>query len=107
LGVPILVSAACSSDDDPSTPPPPPDQDCLANGTVSSIDSNHGHLLVVSKADVDAETEKTYAIQGSSPHNHQVTISAAQFQQLKSNTSVSVTSGAGGGHSHSVMVSCA
>ncbi len=109
LGIPILsLSTACNNDDDPPPPPPPgDDKDCLANGTVSSIGSNHGHTLVVSKADVDAEVEKTYGIQGGATHAHDVTITAAMFTMLKANNSVTATSSEGSSHSHSVTVSCA
>jgi len=105
LGIPTLVLASCSSDsEDPPTPGA--DEDCLANGTNSSIASNHGHSLSVSKEDVDAGIEKQYNIQGTSGHSHSVIISEGNFASLKNNQSISITSSTGSGHTHPVTVSC-
>ena len=76
-----------------------------AGATGSAISSNHGHALAVPAADVNAGVEKTYDIQGTSTHNHQVTITAAQFVSLQSGNSVSVVSTVDG-HSHEVTVTC-
>ena len=110
LGLPILsVLSSCSTDTAPapSTPPPTNPKDCLANGTTSSIGSNHGHSLTVSKTDVENGVEKTYNILGSASHSHDVTISAANFSSLKNASSIQVSSTSGSGHTHSVSVSCA
>ena len=80
---------------------------CGNGARASAITANHGHSLVVSKADVAAATPKTYSIQGSASHAHQVSISAAQFVSLKSGRKISVTSSAVLAHSHTVTVSCA
>jgi hypothetical protein len=111
--IPIYSVMSCSSsddedgmapgDDDDMTPSP----DCLVNGTLSSIGSNHGHSLVVSKEDVDAGVDKEYSIQGSSDHSHAITVLAANFSTLKTSSKVVVTSTSGGGHTHSVTISCA
>lgn len=109
VGVPILTLAnSCSNTEDEPIPGTntPADKDCLANGTNSSISANHGHTLTVSKDDVQAGAEKLYAIQGSSTHPHTVTISAGQFDTLKSNNSVDVVSSNDSNHSHTVTVSC-
>jgi hypothetical protein len=82
-------------------------KDCLANGTTSTIGSNHGHAITVSKDDVTAGVEKVYAIGNGAGHDHNVTITAANFTTLKNNTSIAVASTEGSGHTHSVTVSCA
>lgn len=79
------------------TPPAP--KDCLANGTNSTIGSNHGHNILVSKADVSTGVEKTYAIVNGVGHDHNVTITAANFTTLQNNTSIQVESTLGSGHS--------
>lgn len=113
LGIPSYSLVSCSSSDDgsgnpDSDPDPLPSQgNCLTNGTTSAIGGNHGHNLVVSIADVNAGVAKTYSIQGSSPHNHTLTISAADFSSLKTNQAISVTSSNDDGHTHPVSVSCA
>lgn len=99
-----LSAAACGSDDGDD---PPLTGNCAVNGTIVSIDNNHGHTLVVSKEDVTAAANKTYDITGTSPHNHSVTITAAQFASLASTGSLVVMSTSGGTHTHTVSVVCA
>ena len=119
------VVVACSSNSssggtDPMNPDaslPPPDggpapdaghaASCTKNGTVSTIGANHGHVLVVSKADVAAGTAKTYDIRGAATHTHSVTVTAAIFAQLKGNTTVTMASSLDAGHAHSITVMCA
>jgi hypothetical protein len=97
-----------SSDDAPGNPNPNPSgADCLQNGTNVSIGGNHGHSLTVSVADINAGVDKTYSIEGSADHPHQVTVTAAQFNTLKSNTQIVIASSVNSDHSHSVTVSCA
>lgn len=113
IALPAYSIISCSSSGDDSgngnpNPNPNPQGNCSNNGAnASSISSNHGHTLTVSKDDVTAGTEKTYSIQGSSSHDHTVTITAANFNTLQSNQSITINSTAGGGHTHSVTVSCA
>jgi len=107
LAAPAYALLSCSSSDDSDSPPVGGNPDCLANGTNSSIGSNHGHAITVSTSDVNAAVEKIYNITGSSGHSHSVTISAANFNTLKSNQQISVNSTSGNGHSHNVTVSCA
>jgi large exoprotein involved in heme utilization and adhesion len=103
LGASLLM--ACGSDDEEDMEPG--GANCVANGTTVSIGSNHGHTLVVAKADVSAGVNKTYDIAGTSGHPHSVTITAAQFATLAANSSVSVVSTTGAGHTHDVTVVCA
>jgi hypothetical protein len=86
-----------------------PGRSCTTNGTNVSIGSNHGHVLMVSAADVAAGAEKTYNITGSATHAHSVTISAANFASLQSNPgmALTLTSTSGGGHTHTVTIMCA
>lgn len=81
---------------------------CTMNGTSSTIGSNHGHTLMVSKADVTAGAQKMYNIEGGAGHAHTVTVTAAMFTMLQSNTTVMSNSTAGGtdGHTHSVTIMC-
>jgi VCBS repeat-containing protein len=65
-------------------------------------------VLSVPVADLDSPTARTYSIMGAAAHDHQVTFSPAQLQQLKGGTPVSVASTAfsGDGHNHNVTVTC-
>jgi len=110
IALPTASLLGCSSSDDGSGTPDPtenPQANCIDNGTAISIGSNHGHALVVSKADVSAGAEKTYSIQGSSGHNHTVTLTGENFTSLKNSSSISVVSTNDDDHTHSVTVSCA
>lgn len=112
VAVPAYALLNCSSSDDSggnnNNNNNNNNPDCVANGAeASSISANHGHSLTVSAADVNAGNEKTYSIQGSSGHNHEVTITAAQFATLANNQQIQVNSTQGNGHTHSVTVSCA
>lgn len=116
IGIPVVSMFSCSSgsDDGPSANPNPnpnpnPQANCLQNGTQSAISANHGHTLTVSKEDVSAAVEKSYTLSQASTDNHihEITISPTQFNTLKANNSISVTSTNQAGHTHSVTVSCA
>ncbi len=80
---------------------------CPNGASASTITANHGHTLTVSAADVASGSTKTYSIKGSSSHDHQVTISSAQFAQLRGGSTISVTSTNVFGHTHTVDVLCA
>jgi len=108
ITLPAYSVLSCSSSSDDSNNTGGGTANCLQNGArASSISGNHGHSLTVSKADVAAGAEKTYSITGSSGHSHSVTVSVANFNTLKSNQQVSVTSTSGDSHTHSVTISCA
>ncbi len=107
-GVPLVtMMQSCGDDDDADMDGDEGMANCLENGTSTNIGSNHGHTLSVSKEDVTAGAEKTYSILGDSGHNHDVTITAADFTNLQQNQAITVTSSSGAGHTHSVTVSCA
>lgn len=80
---------------------------CGRGAAAISISANHGHSLTVPKADITAAATKTYSIQGTSSHAHQVTITAAQFALLKSGQTFTVTSSSVFSHVHTVKVACA
>ena len=109
ISLPIISVLGCLSSDDAPTPTTDPDPlgNCDNGTTATNISSNHGHSLAVSAADVQSGAEKTYTIQGSSGHDHSVTLTATNFTTLGNGQSLGVTSTAGGGHTHSVTVTCA
>lgn len=110
IAIPAYAVMSCSnSDDGGSNNPPPPSgtKDCLANGTASIIGSNHGHAIQVSVVDINNGVDKQYSIQGGSDHDHNITVTTANFNTLKSNQQIQVTSTSGDAHTHSVTISCA
>jgi hypothetical protein len=120
-GVGVAVVAACGESSGRGEPIPDaaPGSDgavprtdggaasCTANGTISTISGNHGHLLLVSKADVAAGDAKTYDIRGTADHAHSITVTTAMFTMLRGDTAITAISSRDSGHMHTVMVMCA
>lgn len=113
LAVPLAV--ACS--DDGGDPPvdAAPDADntpdgatavCVGGSMVSISNPADPHVLTIPEADITAGVEKEYDIQGTSPHNHTITVTAAHFTMLQQNMSVVVTSSNDAAHTHEVTISC-
>jgi len=94
-----------------AAPPPPPPAPAPAGITscgATAITGNHGHALTIPVADADSTVDKVYSIVGMADHNHLVTLTAANFAQIKAGTAVTVISTPGpDGHIHSVTVNCA
>jgi hypothetical protein len=88
-------------------------KNCATNGGLAAIGANHGHMMTVTAADVNAGVEKTYNLQGSANgHTHTVTVSAAQFNTMKTNPGTNITinstlSDMTPSHMHAIMISCA
>lgn len=79
---------------------------CAMNGTTSLIGANHGHVLMVSKADVAAGAAKTYDIRGTADHPHSVTVTAAMFAMLQASTAITAVSTTNSSHDHPITVMC-
>ncbi len=80
---------------------------CAMDGTSSTIGDNHGHVLVVPAQDVAAGVDVTYHIQGTSDHDHTVTVRAADFASLQQDRAIMTTSSFDADHDHSILVACA
>ncbi len=91
--------------DAPMGQPDAPAVTCTS--TTAAIGANHGHMIMVSAADITAGVDKTYNIKGGSQHPHTVIVSAAMFTMLKAGMAIMVTSTTDAGHSHAVTVTCA
>ncbi|WP_276388926.1 hypothetical protein [Eudoraea chungangensis] len=108
----VLLFVSCSSSDEGKGDPeltPLAVSDCVENGALGNIELNHGHELSISKEDIIAAKEKTYNIQGFSEHNHTITISSADFSELKKPTRlrvVDIYSSTFEDHRHSVIIFC-
>ena len=102
-----ITGAACGGDDggDPSNTGGSSSTGGGACGTT--IATNHGHKLTVTKAQAMAGTARSYDIQGDSEHPHTVELSAAQMTMLAAGDPVTVESSEDANHSHSVTISCA
>lgn len=99
--------AACGGDDGGASPDAPvASGNCLQNGTTVAIAANHGHVLTVPMAHVQAGTPQTYDIRGTALHTHSVTLTAVHFEALAQNHTVTISTSLGD-HVHSVTVACA
>jgi hypothetical protein len=74
---------------------------------MAIIRNNHRHSIRVSKADVESAVAKTCFIQGSSVHNYTWAVTGANFNAIKSQTAVSITSINGENYTNLISVSCA
>jgi hypothetical protein len=76
-----------------------------SQGISVTINGNHGHILNITQDDITAGIDKTYDIQGTATHTHSVTITAADFTNLKNKISISETSTTTLSHNHLITVS--
>jgi hypothetical protein len=83
-------------------PAPPP----LTNCTGLVFSANHGHVLTIPVADLSSSVTKTYNVQGTGGHNHQVTLSPGQLAQLRAGGMVSVSTTFDAGHAHTMNGGC-
>jgi hypothetical protein len=99
----VVAIVGCGDDGGGATPDAAP-LTCATSSAV--IAGNHGHVIMVTMADINAGAAKTYNIMGTALHDHTVMVTAAQFASLKTGT-LSVTSSSDGTHSHTITVMCA
>lgn len=101
----------------PTTTPPSPGEggtvtsSCTVHGTVTTVEGDPVHQLVVPREDVIAGVPRSYHIQGGRDHDHIVTISAQAFATLQQGQSLRMPSSQSIGsvvsHFHFVDVACA
>lgn len=99
----VAAIAGCGGDDDGGGTDAPA---VACTAPTAAIGTNHGHTITVSLADVNAAADKTYDISGTGGHPHMVTITAAQFTQIKNGQTLMINSTSGGGHTHAVTFMC-
>jgi hypothetical protein len=102
-----IAAAACGGEDDPGGEGNNGGSSGSEGACGTTIASNHGHKLTVTKAQAQAGGAKSYDIQGDSMHPHTVELTAAQMTALADGDSVTVESSEDADHSHSVTISCA
>ena len=96
-----LMLGGCGGGGDDAAPPSTAD-------TCGRFDfsANHGHTLSLSAADLDSTEARTFDVQGTAPHTHQVTLSPAQLAALKAGQSITVGTTVSELHSHDLTGSC-
>lgn len=101
-GVAITVSG-CGSDSPSSPTTPPSTGGGTTNGDVNGVVSaNHGHVAVITAAQITAGGALSLNIMGTATHNHVVSLTATQLQQIGSKQQVAVLSTTDAGHDHTV-----
>lgn len=99
-----LGSAACSSSGNSGGSSA--GGDCSKANALVTIESNHGHVLTVTPADVKAAVGKTYHIKGNATHDHTVKLDTPEFQQLAQGQTVYVISSETLNHQHPITIVC-
>jgi hypothetical protein len=102
---PIATQAPVAGDA-PAVAPKEEIQKSPFSRVIAKVGKNHGHLLVVSFADVTAGAEKTYELTGST-HPHSVKISADEMKSLAAGKIVRTKTTLDRGHAHRVLAKCA
>jgi hypothetical protein len=91
----ITDSACGSSPAAPAAVVPPAD-------VTGNVSANHGHIAVITGAQITAGGAIPLNIQGGATHPHTLTISQADLTSLKNKQPVTIASTTDNGHSHSV-----
>ena len=92
-----ISDAACGSSTMPATPTPVNPADI--NGVISA---NHGHVAVITGAQITADNAIALDIRGTATHTHTVSVSQAELTSLKNRQQVVSNSTTDSGHSHTV-----
>ena len=92
-----VTETACGSSSTTTPTPVTPVAD--VNGVVAA---NHGHIAVITGAQITAGGALSLNIQGTSSHNHTVAVSQADLTTLKNRQTVTSTSSTDASHSHTV-----
>jgi hypothetical protein len=94
-GCVITITEGCSSSS-PTTPSVPPAD---INGVISA---NHGHVAVITGAQITAGSAVSLDIHGTATHTHTVAVSQSDLTQLKNKQTVNLSSTTDSGHSHTI-----
>lgn len=103
-GILALLSAVtvtvwgCGSTSSPSSP-----SSATSSGDLSgTVSANHGHVAVITAAELTAKNAVTLHIQGTATHDHTVDLTGAQVAAAASGQQVAITSSTDVGHNHLV-----
>lgn len=98
---------------DDKTPPPAKDPAAAEapkptfSRVIGKVGKNHGHVLTIPFADVQAGAEKVYDIGAASGHPHTVTLSADDMKTLLTGQNLRTKSSKDRQHQHRILVKCA
>jgi hypothetical protein len=89
------ITISCGDDNPSTTPTTTTDK----NGTVSE---NHGHVAVITSAQLTSPTTIALNIRGQATHNHTVDLTATEVSSIATNVRVAKVSSTDEFHSHTV-----
>ena len=92
LGALYLIS--CGDDDDPMG------AGSMVITVQSTVNAGHSHSAGLPEADLESMQSKSYGSSSSGGHTHSVTLTAVNFETLRTSASVTVTSTNNSGHTH-------
>ena len=99
-----VTMGACGSSGDSSVngPSSTPSSSSQTGDKSAVIGSNHGHVAVITGAQLGAGNAVTIDISGSAGHPHTVSITLDDVRLIAAGTRVTKTSSTDAGHDHSV-----
>ncbi len=77
---------------------------CIEGIVAAAISNNHGHVLEIPLADIDAGVETRYDASGAAGHCHEVIMTPADYEALRAGETVIKFSCNGGDHEY--VLSC-
>jgi hypothetical protein len=103
-GVAITISSSsCSSGSSmPTTPNPTPTPGGTPGDKTGVISNNHGHVAVITGAQLTAANALQLDIRGTASHTHNVSLSAAEIASIAANQRIAKESSTEASHSHTV-----
>ena len=104
-GVTITISSCGGSDTPTSNPTPPsptPTPTASSGDKSGTISGNHGHVAVITGAQLTTGGAISLDIQGQATHTHTVSLTAAEVTQISQGMQVAKASTTNDGHSHTV-----
>src|SRR6185503_2998269 len=99
-GVSIAISACGKAGSSPLAPSTPSTPEPVADRT-GTISSNHGHVAVITGAQLTAASTLALSIQGTASHNHMLELSSDEIGQIRAGQTFTKES-TGTGHKHMV-----
>ncbi len=107
-GLTVTISGCSGGGSSPAAPTPATARQPATTGIADvrgTVSGNHGHVALVTGAQISAAGAVTLAIRGAADHDHQLSLSAAEMARLRDGQSVAVRSAGSQDHDHLVTFS--
>jgi hypothetical protein len=108
-GAAITITGCGGGGTGPSNNPTPTPTSAASGDEAGIVATNHGHIAIITAAQLQAGGGLTLDIQGDAPHTHSVTLTASEVGSIAGGTTVTVGSSStdgggsyGGVHQHAV-----